>query len=175
VMSSSPAKEVAVPGAAPIVFGSSWEYGCGLGVPTLLLARQFGCVEPRSRFCLAFRFFARLVMPESNWVRFGPQSLPALAHLVHFSLTLPSHLRSGGLHYPPSDLRLGKTSKLTSSTTREERAGVWRPKTGALGLGLGDPSNRMEKGEKLLTFCFAMRHASHFLSALGLVFGDSII
>src|SRR5580698_1368566 len=99
-MSSSPAKEVAVPEATSIVFGSSWEYRCGLGV-----------VEPWSRLCLAFRFFPRLVMPELNWVRFGPQSLPALVHPVHFSRTLPSHLRSGGLHYPLSDLRLGTTSK----------------------------------------------------------------
>jgi hypothetical protein len=169
-MSSSLAKEVAVPGAASIVFVSSWEYGCDLGVPKLLLARQFDCVEPRSRLCLAFRFFARLVMLDSNWVRFGPQSLPALVHFMHFSCMLPSHLRSGGLHYPPSDLRLGKTSKLTSCTTGAERLG--RAKTGAGPWRPIKPNG--EKG-KLLTFCFAMRHASHFLSALGLVFGDSII
>ena len=122
MMSSSLAKEVAVPGASSIVFVSSWEYGCDLGVPKLLLARQFDCVEPRSRLCLAFRFFARLVMLDSNWVRFGPQSLPALVHLMHFSCMLSSHLRSGGLHYPPSDLRLGKTSKLTSCTTGAREA-----------------------------------------------------
>jgi hypothetical protein len=129
VVSSSPAKEVALPEAASIVFASSWEYGCGLGVPKLLLARQFDCVEPRSRLCLAFRFFARSVTLDSNWVRFGPQSLPALVHLMHFSCTLPSHVRSGGVHYPPSDLRPRKTSKLTGCTTREERLGrpgPWR-------------------------------------------------
>lgn len=153
-MSLSPAKEVAVPGVTSIVFGSSWEYGCGLGV-----------VESWSRLCLAFRFFARLVTPESNWVRFGPQSLPALVHFMHFSCSLSSHLRSGGLHYPLSDLRLGKTSKLTQQ--RKERLG--RPKRG---LCLGDPN---VKKENPLTFCFAMRHGSHFLSALRLIFGDSII
>jgi hypothetical protein len=130
-MSSSPAKEVAVPGVSSIVFGSPWECWCGLGV-----------VEPWSRLCSAFRFFARLVMLESNWVRFGPQSLPALVHFMHFSCTLSSHLRSDGLHYPPSDLRLGKTSH-----QREERLG--RSKRG---LCLGDPS----KGEPPhLLFCNA--------------------
>jgi hypothetical protein len=106
-MSLSPAKEVAVPGVTSIVFGSSWEYGCGLGV-----------VESWSRLCLAFRFFARSVTPESNWVRFGPQSLPALVHLVHFSCTLSSHLRSDGLHYPLSDLRLGKDIKTNNKGKR---------------------------------------------------------
>jgi hypothetical protein len=145
-MSSSPAK-VAVPGVSSIVFGSSWEYGCGLGV-----------VEPWSRLCSAFRFFARLVMPESNWVRFGPQSLPALVHLMHFSCTFSSHLRSDGLHYPLSDLRLERTSTPDSKLvaiighfhpclyrprfilTQQREARLGRPKQG---LCLGDPSNRM--------------------------------
>jgi hypothetical protein len=107
-LSSPPAKEVAFPGVASIVFGSSWEDGCGLGVPKLLLVRRFDGVESRSRLCLAFRFFPRSVVSDSNWVRFGPQSSPALVHRMHFCCVFSSHVLSDGLHYPPSDLRLWK-------------------------------------------------------------------
>src|SRR2546423_5479505 len=98
MLSSLAAKDFIVPMGASIVSGPSWEDNCGLGVPRLLLACLLDCAEPWSRLCWAFRFSPRLVLSDSNWVRFGPQLSPALMHLSHFSCVFPSHIRSGGLH-----------------------------------------------------------------------------
>jgi hypothetical protein len=143
------AKEFIVPGAASIVSGSSWEDDCGLGVPRLLLACQLDCAEPWSRLCWAFRFCPRLVVSDSNWVRFGPHVSSTLLHLSHFSCVFPSHIRSDGPHCSQSDLKMMNQLVGAQQRKRGERgrgegmvgAEPWRPTA--------------EKGTPYFLFCTA--------------------
>jgi hypothetical protein len=141
-LSSLAARKVALPEAVSILVESSWKGESGLRVSNILVLRQVDFAELRSRLCLAFRFFPRLVLSDSNWVRFGPHSAPVLMHLMHFSCVTSSHLRSGGLHCPPSEVGswggYNKDCCLKKATRRQNHWG--------LGVGLGGNGQRVREG-----------------------------